>query len=192
MLHLTPAASTFLRKEKNLLILSSGFPKVLLFSFLWPDLNNYQIQSLAARLATTLTAQCWKEKGITHYRKTENTQQACKGHLISPTSFLGRFCVLVIQMVGNWFCFLETEEFLKTRKFNLGGDSCQMQKSFLLILLLSMKDYFFITISFISTELLELRTYKKLEHYKKLKTTLTSSRILVHLWCTHTYRWKTC
>lgn len=128
MLHLTPAACTFLRKEKNLLILSSGFPKVLVFSFLWPDLNNYHIQSPAARLATTLTAQCWKEKGITHYCKTENTQQACKGDLISPTSFLGRFCVLVIQTVGNCLCFLETEEFLKIRKFNLGGDSCQMQK----------------------------------------------------------------
>lgn len=31
-------------------------------------------------------------------------------------------------MVGNWLCFLETEEFLKIRKFNLGDDSCQMQK----------------------------------------------------------------
>ena len=63
-----------------------------------------------------------------HYCKTQHTQQASMGDLISPTSFLGRFCVSVIQMVGDWICFLGTEEFLRIRKFNLGGGSCQLQK----------------------------------------------------------------
>lgn len=168
----------------NLLIFSSVFPKVLVFSSL--GLVSTITRSRALRLSlpwpSLLSAERRRESSVS----AKHTASLHGGPYLSYLIFR-EIVVLVIQIVGDWLCFLETEQFLKIRKFNLGGGSCQLQKAFYWSYCCQWR----ITSSFISIELLELKTYKKLEQCMKLKT-ITSSRILVHLWCTQPYKWKMC